>query len=439
MADDSIFHPDFVNRPYWWDAAPPEDARETDLPAETDVLIVGSGWCGLSASLELARAGLRVDVLDAGPLGYGASTRSGGMVSSGQKLVLTGAWKVFGEENAARVFETSQETFTFISDLIARENLDADYQHVGRFFGAYVPAHYERLKRNAELLSTRTGVTTRMVPKAEQRGEIGSDVYHGGMVVEDYCGLHPAKYNKAFRDAARQAGAHLHSHSAVRSIARTDKGFVVDSVRGRIAAKEVIVATNGYTDRAVPELRRRVIPVASYIVATEPLAPEVMAEIMPHRRMMSDTRRELNYFRPSPDGTRLLLGCRAGVFDKDPKDAAHGNLARIRHIFPQLARTRLTHAWSGNVAMTFDHVPHMGVSEGVHYAMGCNGNGVAMATYLGHQTALKILGRQNRPCIFDGRPFPTRPYYTGVPWMVPLATAWYHLCDAFDGLRAKAA
>ena len=429
-ARDDIFAPGFVERPYWWDAAPPEQARDEPLPEATDVAIVGSGYCGLSAALELARNGVRATVLEAGPLGQGASTRSGGMVSSGQKLVITGAVNAFRPDQTEQVFEESKGSFAFIQELIRREGLDADYQPCGRFFGAWAPAHYATLQRNAELLRRNTQVDATVLPRAEQRREIGSDLYHGGMVVTDYGAVHPAKYNRALRQAARREGAGLHSHAAVTGIVRDGDGYLVRTQRGTVRAGEVLVATNGYTDRAVPYLRRRIIPVASYIVATEPLPKALMDEILPHRRMMSDTRRELSYFRPSPDGTRLIYGARTSPFDKNPRDMARGIHRRVTQLYPQLRHVRLSHAWNGFVGMTFDHVPHMGTHEGVHYAMGCNGNGVAMATYLGWQTALKILGRQNRPSIFDGRPFPTKPYYTGWPWMVPLVSGWYHLTDA---------
>jgi len=216
----------------------------------------------------------------------------------------------------------------------------------------------------------------------------------------------------------------------VTGIRRDGGARIIDTARGRVKAGEVVVATNGYTDKAIPFLRRRIVPVASYIVATEELPREVMDDILPRRRMMSDTRKELSYFRPSPDGRRLLFGCRPSFLDKDERTIAHGIYRRICQIYPQLRGRRLSRVWKGFVGMTFDRVPHMGVYQGIHYAMGCNGNGVAIASYLGHQTALKILGRQNRPCIFDDRPFPSMPFYTGMPWMVPIASAYYHLRDA---------
>lgn len=426
---DDIFAPGFVTKPYWWDAAPPEEARDQPLPEKTDVAIVGSGYCGLTAAMELARAGVGATLIEAGALGFGASTRSGGMVSSGQKLVLTGAIETFGPALADQVFEESKASYALVQTLIERERLDADFQRCGRFFGAYAPSHYARLERNAELLRKYTQVDATMVPRDRQRSEIGSDHYYGGFVVSDYGGVHPAKYNRALRQAARRAGAALHSHAAVKQVRKDGDRFRVDTARGTILAKDVVIATNGYTDRAVPYLRRRIIPVRSYIVATEPLPKELMDDILPKRRMMSDSRHELNYFRPSPDGTRLLFGCRPTVFDHDEAIVARRSYERMVAVYPQLKGSKLTHGWSGYVGMTFDHVPHLGTHEGIHYAMGCNGNGVAMTTYLGYQTAMRILGRQNRPSVFDNRPFPSRPYYAGWPWMVPIGTAWYHLLD----------
>ncbi|MFC7397925.1 NAD(P)/FAD-dependent oxidoreductase [Chelatococcus sp. GCM10030263] len=421
----------FSTDPYWWDGAPPEEARDA-LPARADVVIVGSGYAGLSAAAELARNGTDVIVVDAEGLGAGASTRSGGMVSSGQKMVMTGAVRGKARGRIAELLADSVASFEHIENLIAREGLDAGYQKCGRFFAAYVPKHFDRLREQGELLETITGVTVHVVPRSEQRRITATDFYHGGIVVDDYGGLHPGLYARSLRDLARRCGARLFSHAPVKRVTRDNDGFSVETGRGIIRAKEVVVATNGYTGKATPNLRRRIIPVYSYQIATEPLPPELMDAINPGRRMISDSQRELYYTRPSPDGTRILFGSRPSFLEMDERAAARNLARRLQEVWPQLAPFRITHSWRGKVAMTFDKVAHMGRDEGVHYAIGCNGNGVALMTYLGHQTALKLLGKTNRSCAFDTPDFPTEPYYTGRPWFLPIVSAWYHLRDGIE-------
>jgi len=421
----------FSTDPYWWDAAPPEDAR-AELPQRADVVVIGSGYSGLSAAAELARNGTDVVVVDAEALGAGASTRSGGMVSSGQKMVMTGAVRGKARQRVSELLEDSVASFEHIENLIAQEKLDAGYHKCGRFFAAYVPKHYDRLRRQGELLREMTGVTVHDIPKAEQHRITATDFYHGGIVVDDYGGLHPGLYARSLRDLARHYGARLISHAPVRSIRREAGGFMVATGRGEISAREVVVATNGYTGAATPRLRRRIVPVYSYQIATEPLPPELMDAINPGRRMISDSQRELYYTRPSPDGTRILFGSRPSFIEMDERAAAHNLAARLEEVWPQLARFKISHSWRGKVAMTFDKVAHMGQDEGVHYAIGCNGNGVALMTYLGHQTALKLLGKANKACAFDAPDFPTEPYYSGRPWFLPIVSAWYHLRDGID-------
>ena len=426
---EDIFHPDFRAEPYWWLAAPPEDASAEPLPASADVVIIGSGFAGLSAALEAARAGAAVVVLDGGPLGGGASSRSGGMVSSGQKLVLTEALKGLPAEKTQAALEDSKATFEFLKDIVAREQLDCDLALTGRFFGAFAPSHFDTLKRNAETLHARTGVTVRLLDRAQQREEVASDYFHGGFVVEEYGGLHPAKLNKALRGAARAAGAALHSHARVTSVARAGAGQRVETARGTIAAEKVLFATNGYTDNAQPWLAARVLPVMSYQIATEELPPGMLRRLIPRLRMVTDSRKELTYTRPSPDGTRILFGCRPRVRDMAPEKLAPAMHARMRRIFPDLESIRITHAWGGFVGMTADRMPHVAERDGVLHAVGCNGNGVALMTWLGWHAAQLMLGRSNRRSFFADIPFDPLPLVPLKPLMVPAASAAYHLSD----------
>jgi len=432
QAGDGLFAQGFKETPYWWEAAAPPPETAPGLPDRVDVAIVGGGYCGLNAALELARRGASVAVLEAERIGFGASSRNGGMVSGGIKLASMGLDAHFGAERAGRLVTEAMGSLPFLEDLIAREGIAADYARSGRFLGAWSAAHFRTMEGQVELYRRLTGMRAEALPPARQREEIGSDYYRGGLVAEAFGSLHPAKYHQGLAEATRKAGARLVDGTRVTGVARDAGGFRVGTARGDFAAKDVVVATNGYTGALTPWMRRRVIPVGSYMVATEPLAPGVAREILPTGRMISDSKRVMAYYRLSPDGTRVLFGGRASFRPVTAGVAAPVLHARMLEIWPRLAGTRITHAWTGNVAFTFDFLPHMGMHEGVHYALGCQGSGVAMMSYLGNQLALKIAGGANRASAFDGLPFPTRPLYAGNPWFLPAVGLAYRVRDWLD-------
>jgi glycine/D-amino acid oxidase-like deaminating enzyme len=262
------------------------------------------------------------------------------------------------------------------------------------------------------------------------------------MVAEATGSLHPGKYARGLAEAAAGAGAALIDGVRVRGIEAAGSGFRLRTDRGELRAGAVLVAVNGYAkpDRgagAMPWLARRLVPVASYIIATEPLGRERVRALFPRLRMIADTKRVVNYFRPSPDGERVLWGGRASFRLDTPPEAAAPVLRRaMTTVFPELRGTRITHAWSGNVAFTLDGLPHIGVRDGIHYAAGCQGSGVAMASWLGHQAALKLAGAANAPFALDGRHFAALPLYNGRPWFLPLVGEWFRLRDRIERAMA---
>lgn len=439
-----LFAPGFKSSPWWWEEAEPPIRGGGGLPERAGVAVVGGGYAGLSAALTLRRLGHdAVVVLDAERIGWGASSRNGGMVSGGLKVASGALEARFGPARAKAIALAAAASFPFIEETIAREGIACDYVRCGRFVPAWSRAHYDALAARVGFIAEVTGLPARMLPRERQREALGSDHYHGGMLADASGSLHPGKYARGLAFAAERAGARLVDGVRVRGIREAGSGFRLATDRGELRADAVLVATNGYSrgpdgGSAMPWLARRVIPLASYIIATEPLGAGVIDRLFPGRRMISDTKRVLNYFRPSPDGTRVLWGGRASFRGQDAAAAAPALHAAMAAVFPELKGVRLTHAWNGNVAFTFDRLPHLGVERGMHYAAGCQGSGVAMATWLGHRAALKLAGAANDgPFALDGLPFPTRPFYKGDPsWVLPIVGGWYRLRDRLDRLAA---
>lgn len=434
MPADRTLHPDWQARPYWWDAVPPKPA-DAALPTRADVVVVGSGYCGLNAAREFARHGLSVAVLEARDPGYGASTRNHGMLSGGLKIP-PGLDARLGPERADAIRRTAYESFGFVKDLIRDENLDVDYAETGRFIGAHSPVWYERLKLRRDELQRRYGYEVWMVPRPEQRLEVGSDFFHGGMVIRESGGMHPGKLHRGVQHIAEAAGARVYGGAEVLGIDGRPGHFVVRTVRGEVAADKVLVATNAYTGAfngtMSAYLRRRLVPVTAYMVATEELPPDLAKQLMPTNRMGADTKRSLYAYRLSPDGRRIIFAGRAKFRDIDERAATPILHRFICEVWPELRDFRITHCWKGLVGFTFDKLPHLGEHGGIHYVAGCQGNGVALMSYLGHQAALKMISGTARQCGYDGVPFPTRPGYHGRPWFLPMVGAYYKSRDAID-------
>jgi glycine/D-amino acid oxidase-like deaminating enzyme len=419
--------------PWWWEDAPPQPRAEAVLPAEADVAIVGAGFTGLSAALELARAGRSVVVLEAGIPGEGASKRNGGMIGSGHRAGLGELSKRYGREAAIALIKEGTEALEYTVGLIEREQIDCRFTRCGRFRGAWSPAVYDAMGREVEELKQATGLEVDMVSRAEQDREIVTETYHGGSVYHRHGGLHPGLLHQGLLERAEAAGAVVASDAPVMAIARDGRRVTVATPRGALAAREVIVATNGYTGPASPAFRRRLIPVPSYIIATEPLAEGTVTRLIPGGRMIVETRARHCYYRPSPDGRRIVFGGRAAVSLIDTRTSARVLHRLMTGIFPALRDATVSHSWSGFVAFSRDNLPHLGKREGIHYALGYNGSGVAMAPYLGHKIALQVLGRHEGLSPFDQVPFRAYPLYSGRPWFLPWVERWYRLKDKREG------
>ena len=425
-----VYAEDAKLTPYWWEAAPRPALPRAIVPAKVDVAIVGSGYAGLSAALTLARGGRSTLVFEAGLVGEGASTRNGGIVGIGLKTPFGDLIPRLGLDRAKALYGGAREAADFLKNFIGREGIDCHYHRGGRFLGAHAPGDYDRMAHELELQAQHLGTRFEMVAKADQHRFVGSDHYHGGALHHGGAATHPALQHQGLLERALAAGVVIAENTPVTCIARGKAGFTIAAGAARAEARDVVVATNGYTDRLSPWLRRRIIPIQSQMIATEPLAPELLDRLLPGRHTLGDTCRLHHYYRRSPDGRRVLFGGRAGANQADPRRSGRHLYRRLAALFPELAGVRISHAWTGMTGYTFDTMPHIGVHDGVHYAAGFVGSGAAMALYLGHKTGLRVLGSPEADNVFDTLNHPTRPLYYGKPWFLPFAIAYFGWRDS---------
>ena len=386
------------------------DRPPAPLPASVDVVVVGGGYAGLSAARELASAGRSVLVLDAGPLGSGASTRNGGMVIPELKAGPSTLEKHYGPVGR-RLYADVNAAFDHVESLVTGPEapIACDYERTGQLYLAHHPRVVPGMRAAEREHAGELGEPVHFVSREELPSEVGTTAYHGGLVYGRTGGLHPARFHAGLARLAREAGATIVDRTRATAVERLPgrAGVRVTTGRGTVDAGDLVVATNAHADGLVPPLARRVLPVGSFIVATEVLDPELAASVNPKRRMLVDSKNFLYYWRPSPDG-RLLFGGRRSLAPSTIEQARDFLHAAMVAVHPQLAPVRIDRAWGGEVAITLDRLPHAGRVDGAWYASGCNGSGVAQLTWLGAQVGRHVAGEGPPPSFAElrHRPIP---------------------------------
>lgn len=421
---------------YWLTTIQMPSPPAQPLPESADVAIIGAGFTGLSAALALAKRGARVVVLESESIGWGASSRNGGMVLTGLKLGVNKLLSIYGRELTRRLYAASLETIEVVERVVKEENIACDFARTGHLEVACKPAHFADYSRQVEVIAREFNHQLRIIPRGQLRGEIGSDIYYGGMVDEVSAGLNPACYVAGLAAAALRAGAQICEHTRLQNIQRESRdgapGFRLNNSRGAIWARNVFVGTSGYTGAATPSLRKKIIPIGSFIITTEVLPEALARELSPRNRQIYDSKNYLYYYRLTPDN-RMLFGGRAAFFpetDQTVRKSAEILRLGMIEVYPQLRDVKVEYVWGGTLDFCFDIMPHAGQIDGVYFAVGYAGHGVAMATYQGQKIAEWIVeGKTDNP--FAEIPFPGAPlgFYNGKPWFLPFAGAYYKVLD----------
>lgn len=421
---DSVLMPDFKTTPYWWEEGPRPPVESVPLPARADVLVVGSGYTGLSASLTLLQAGRQVLILDGEALGYGASTRNAGAMGRTFRHNFSDLAKSRGIDFATRVYREVNDAFEFAHNLVESQGIKCHLARRGRFTAFIGPAQYDEAARELELRQKHVPGQDYMVSREAQGQEVGFGDYYGGTVIPDVASIHPGLYQLGLLSRVREAGGTAIGGTPVLSISRDGNEFSVVTSRGTVKARDVIVATNGYTGGLSRYLQRRIFPFPAYIMATEPIGEERVRQLVPTLRGVQEKAENPFFLRPSPDLTRLIVGGRAGtIVTSVPRFAATLHRLLAARI-PSLASTRISHLWTGKCAGTFKIFPGIGVHDGVHYAIGYSFTGISMGTYLGHKIGLRVAGKPEAATIFDSIKLESRFWHQSYPWFVPFAAQW---------------
>ena len=433
--------------PYWWDDAPPLRHDHENLPMQADVVIIGGGFTGLAAALVLARAGKSVVIIEKSTAGYGASTRNGGITSASIRPSHAELTHKFGGDFADALYLEAATARQDLQDFCKDEGIDAQFRLSGWFKGAMSPRDYDTLARQAERLN-RLNIPCHMVSRADQHSEIASDRFHGGMVEQDIGGYNPGAFFAGLLRVVRAAGVQIFDETAAHDI-QTDGagGKRITTNRGSMRGGVVIVATNAYTGgrehRFSRFLRRRIIPIRSSIIVTQNLGAERVKELMPALRMYSTTAKLTTYFRPTPDGTRILFGARALEANPSHKTARF-LYHRLLDILPQLQDAQqdaqIDYCWNGFVGYHRQKIPAIYSHDGVHYASGYAGSGTVWARWCGKKLAEHILGGDSAssnapPSILINNPPKALPLYDGTPWFLPLVYGLYGLQDRINQRR----
>lgn len=394
---------------------------------KTDVAIIGAGFTGLSSAVYLREHGYETIVVDKMRVGEGASGRNGSLMLIGYKKSLVYITKKYGIQVAKEMLQMSLDGINLLKKMTEENNIECELMNNGSLFAAYKPKHFENLKKEQEFMYEYLEYENYIVEPEDIRTEINSPLYHGGLVDPNSYYFHPFKYVTGLARTVEEKGGEIYENTEITRIEKKNGLFHICSDEGTVIAKELIVATNGYTTDLTKPLARAIVPMNSNMIATEPLGEEVRKSLIPKNRGVFDTKNLLYYFRFSVDN-RLLFGSRV----PGPEDEVlYGKLrSAMIKVFPSLKDAKIEYKWGGKLAVTMDMLPHVGqLNNGAYFALGYSGHGVSLSTLMGKIISENIVSKNRKKTIFETLPLKPIPLTNQRALIVNLATNYFNLKD----------
>lgn len=418
---------------YWLASAPPFTGGVAGDPQGAfDVAIVGGGFTGLSAALALRRLGASVVVLEAGGVVGEASGRNGGQCNNGTHQDYGALVASIGRDRARAYYQAYVDAVDTVERVVAEERIDCNFNRCGRLKVAAKPEHFAKMANAHALLKAEVDPHVELIPPDRIRDEVVSEEFHGGLLQTTSAQLHVGRFGIGLAEATAGAGAAIHENAPVTAVERAaGGGWTIAAGAGQVHARQVLIAPGGAPAQSPFRwFQRRMVAVGSFVVATEPLTPDLIDRLFPGRRNYVTSRVIGNFFRLTPDD-RLIFGGRARFAVSNPlSDARSGAILvnAMQRMFPALTGIGIDHVWGGMIDLTADRLPRAGEHDGLFYAMAYSGHGVQMSVHMGQQMA-RYMGGDMSANPWADMPWPAIPGHLGKPWFLPLVGAWYKLQD----------
>jgi len=414
------------NEPYWWSDAKPDFIDQVEWSSNADVLIVGAGYTGLSAALTLLDSGLKVIIIDKEIAGFGASSRNGGITSGKIKPSIRELKGKFGLDLSKQIVEEGNLARKDLYDFIKKEKIDCDLKINGMFVGATSKKGLENQKKETDFNIRSIGIENKIIEKKDVPDFIESNKYVGGIFDKRIGSIHPAKLVKSMIHLVQKKGGLIFDKTTFKKSERNGKKFYIWTNKGLVKSNHLIIATNAYTDKNIPWLRKKLIPVISEMISTCEIGNNRVNSLMPKLTTFGEALNLFYYFRPSPDGKRILIGGRRVRYNNEnPTKKLKSGLLEI---FPGLNDIEISNHWYGFVTFPVDQLPKLVMHEGIIYAAGYCGSGTVWSRWFGKKAAEIILNFETKSAFYN-IPFRKIPFYNGYPWFVPVAIKYFKMQD----------